>query len=253
MQSATHKLTLANQGPNQPEVFYSIQGEGPETGRPSIFIRLSLCNLTCTWCDTPYTWNWDDKGFHHESGVRYSRNLEQSVLDFDDLTRRALNFPGEHFVITGGEPMVQQKRLEKWFAHHRERQPASRFDIETNATIVPTPAFDNFIALYVCSPKLANSGVAKSERIIPEAMRYFVQHERSVFKFVVESEADLSEIQELQAEFTIASSRIFLMPLGTDHATATSRHHWLAEQCLKFDYRFSPRLHLMLYGDRRGV
>ena len=79
-----------------------------------------LCNLTCVWCDTPYTWNWDDKSLQHESDQRYRREDEQSLLGFDELTRLSLEHACSNFVITGGEPMVQFKRLEKWFAHVRE-------------------------------------------------------------------------------------------------------------------------------------
>ena len=42
------------------EIFDSIQGEGPSTGTPSIFLRLSTCNLKCSWCDTKYTWDWQN-------------------------------------------------------------------------------------------------------------------------------------------------------------------------------------------------
>ena len=248
-----HTLTLANERKDRPEVFYSLQGEGPETGRPSIFVRLSLCNLTCVWCDTPYTWNWDDKNLQHESEQRYRREDEQSLLSFDELTRLSLQHACSNFVITGGEPMVQFKRLEKWFAHVREARPGATFDIETNATIVPSDAFDAYITRYVCSPKLSNSKVAEEDRIVPKAMDYFAANERAVFKFVIGTEKDLEEVHALAESYGIKASRIFLMPLGTtDHETKL-HHAWISELCLKHGYRFSPRLHLSLYGDGRGV
>ena len=250
---ASQKLTLANKAPGEAEVFYSLQGEGPATGRPSIFVRLSLCNLTCVWCDTPYTWNWDDRDLKHDLKERFSRAQEQSILDFNTLSDLVAKFQCSHFVITGGEPMVQQKRLEKWFGYQRGLQPSAVFDIETNATIVPTTTFDSFVALYVCSPKLSNSGVIEAERIVPDAMTYFAAHPRAVFKFVVDTDKDLAEIRELQDVYAIESSRIYLMPLGADNQTAKKRHGWLSERCLELGYHFSPRLHLMLYGDGRGV
>ena len=253
MGSATQKLILANKSPGEAEVFYSLQGEGPASGRPSVFVRLSLCNLTCTWCDTPYTWNWDDRDFNHDSPQRYKREDEQSSLGLETLSERVADYPCANFVITGGEPMVQQKRLAKWFEHHCKEDPTATFDIETNATIIPISTFDPFIALYVCSPKLSNAGIVESERIVPEAMRYFASHSRAVFKFVVDSEQDLNEVKALQEDFSIDSARVYLMPLGTTDEVTRARHGWLSQRCLDEGYHFSPRLHLMLYGDGRGV
>ena len=149
--------------------------------------------------------------------------------------------------------MVQFKRLEKWFAHVREALPSATFDIETNATIVPSDSFDAYVARYVCSPKLSNSEVAEEGRIVPKAMRYFSANERAVFKFVIGTEKDLLEVHALEENYGVAASRIFLMPLGTtDHETKL-HHAWISELCLQYGYRFSPRLHLSLYGDGRGV
>ena len=125
--------------------------------------------------------------------------------------------------------MVQFKRLEKWFAHVREALPSATFDIETNATIVPSDSFDAYVARYVCSPKLSNSEVAEEDRIVPKAMRYFSANERAVFKFVIGTEKDLLEVHALEENYGVAASRIFLMPLGTtDHETKL-HHAWISE------------------------
>src|SRR5215468_6475752 len=72
------------------EIFYSIQGEGMLAGVPSLFVRLSGCNLRCTWCDTPYT-SWSPEG------------SEMAIAEIVDEARR---YPAKHTVVTGGEPML---------------------------------------------------------------------------------------------------------------------------------------------------
>ena len=148
---------------------------------------------------------------------------------------------------------MQWSSSEKWFAHIREARPEATFDIETNATIVPSDAFDAYIARYVCSPKLSNSKVAEEDRIVPKAMDFFAANERAVFKFVIGTEKDLEEVHALAKSYGIKASRIFLMPLGTTDYETKLHHAWISELCLKHGYRFSPRLHLSLYGDGRGV
>lgn len=246
-------LVLANKDRAEPEIFYSLQGEGPRSGEPRIFVRLSYCNLTCGWCDTPYTWNWDDKSFEHESGQRFQRSDEQSTLTYAELTEQVMRFPCTKFVVTGGEPMVQQRRLGRWFEHLRLSMPESSFEIETNATIKPSDEFDALVALYVCSPKLKNSQVSHRQRIVDSAMSFFAASEKSVFKFVVDQDEDFDEINEILEAYNICASRVYLMPLGTNALEAQSRHGWLAQKCLEMGFNFSPRLHLALFGDGRGV
>jgi len=253
MQDLSQTLVLANKHRAEPEIFYSLQGEGPCSGQPRTFVRLSYCNLTCGWCDTPYTWNWDDKSFEHESGQRYQRSDEQSTLSFSELTDHVAKFPCTNFVVTGGEPMVQQRRLGRWFQYLRSSMPDAQFEIETNATIKPSSEFDDLTALYVCSPKLKNSQVARKQRIVDSAMSFFAQSEKAYFKFVVDQDEDFEEINELLQAYRIPAARVYLMPLGTSALESQSKHGWLAQKCLDMGFNFSPRLHLSLFGDGRGV
>src|SRR5438552_18208243 len=75
------------------EIFFSIQGESTFAGRPCAFVRLTGCNLRCTWCDSEYTF---------QGGERMA--LEQ-VLD------RVRSYPTRLVEITGGEPMLQEKEV----------------------------------------------------------------------------------------------------------------------------------------------
>src|SRR5436309_15545790 len=94
------------------EIFESVQGEGASAGAPSLFVRLAVCNLRCTWCDTRYTWDW--------SAYRYEEEVTRVAVD--DVARRIVASEGTHVVVTGGEPMLQQPALEALL----ERIPAER-------------------------------------------------------------------------------------------------------------------------------
>ena len=104
-------IKISNIQQGQPEIFLSLQGEGPEIGRPSIFVRLSGCNLYCVWCDTPYTWNWEGTDYKHQTLKKYSKALERSSLEFDEVASLITRFDCAHVVFTGGEPLAQHKSL----------------------------------------------------------------------------------------------------------------------------------------------
>ena len=87
------------------EIFESIQGEGHSAGVASVFLRLAVCNLRCSWCDTKYTWDWS-RNIRYEDG----RSANQAVADVTHASpRRAL--AAAHLVVTGGEPLLQQPAL----------------------------------------------------------------------------------------------------------------------------------------------
>ena len=246
-------LTLAKNEEGTAEIFYSLQGEGPRIGRPSTFIRLSGCNLYCHWCDTPYTWNWEGTQFAHEGGVKFCKESEQLRFSVESLVEQLSNITCKNYVITGGEPLVQQKSLVELFTTLREHFPEATFDIETNGTITPTAELDEFVTTYVISPKLENSRVEEKHRVKDNAWHWFADSDKASFKFVAAQEADLEEIQTLCERFGVDRSRVYLMPLGHDDATMQNHQFAVGEMCLKYGYQFSDRLHLRLYGAKRGV
>ena len=248
---SSHSIILANTDEGSPEVFYSLQGEGPYVGRPSIFIRLSGCNLYCSWCDTPYTWNFEGTSFIHNEPKKYKKRHEQIKLSLSALVDLIKPFPCQYLVVTGGEPLVQQSKLEALMA---EIGPDGyRLDLETNATIMPSKALDQHVHAYICSPKLANAQVDESKRYKPDVLRFFAESPKAWFKFVVSTQQDLNEIDYWIAACGIPSDRVFLMPKGDTVDALECVQMVLAELCLERGYRFSDRLHLRLYGSKRGT
>jgi organic radical activating enzyme len=132
------------------------------------------------------------------------------------------------------------------------RAEGYRLEVETNGTVGPGP-LAALIDQFNVSPKLAHSGNAGLRRIVPAALREFAATGRAWFKFVVAAPGDLVEVREVCAMAGIEPGRVVLMPEGTTAATLEERGRWLAEACTREGYRFSTRLHILLWGDRRGV
>lgn len=253
MSSTKGTIKLALKARDTPEVFHSLQGEGPFIGRPSIFIRVSGCNLYCRWCDTPYTWNWEGTPFEHESAPKFDRELEQRRLQPDALLDLVRAYPCKNVVLTGGEPMAQQRALLPVLeALGSEAEPYT-FDVETNGTLLPVEEFDRWIATYVVSPKLSNAGIEPELRLRDEVLEVFARTPRSFFKFVVASEADLEEVLDVCGRHGIDRGRVFLMPAADCLRALQANQARVADLCLAAGMRLSDRLHLRLYGTERGT
>ena len=235
-------LTLATTTPGEPEIFASLQGEGPSAGRPSVFVRLSNCNLACTWCDTAYTWRFSGPG-------AFERKANQVTLSEVETAARILALNGDRLVVTGGEPLLQSPALARLLA----LLPAMHVEIETNGTVAPPPAFDALIHQYNVSPKLAHSGNPANLALIPERLNAFAADPRAFFKFVIATPGDIAEVLALAATYAIPRERLFVMPEGTASATLQTRTRWLADICVREGLRLTDRLHIHLYGDTRGT
>lgn len=243
----------------EPEIFSTVQGEGRFVGRPSVFIRSSLCNLQCNWCDTDYTWNWEGTPFTHErdaeAGYRKYRQEEQ-ILDWsiEQVADRAAGFGCGNFVFTGGEPLLHES---DWVSLMKELASRSespvQFEIETNGTRRPGKAFLDQISHLNVSPKLANSGMKREQRIREEILIELAGTAKADFKFVADTEDDLGEILEIVALAGLPADRVFLMPRGTTVEAIDARSAWVVGQCQAHGFRFSDRLHVRLFGSRRGV
>jgi len=245
-------IKLAKLGSN-PEIFHTLQGEGVSMGLPSVFVRSSLCNLHCTWCDTAYTWNWEGTKWDHEDKNKYFKSDYIVELDTGTVADLVAQYNCLNVILTGGEPLLQQSAWLAIITALRERNSAYRFEIETNGTQVPDDDMATAVDQWNVSTKLSNSGNSTTLRIKPDAMLFFAASDKAWFKFVIQSEQDLTEVKELEAQFRIPKERILLMPEGRDEATLQQRRLWLADLCRDQGYRFSDRLHIQLWGSKRGV
>ena len=243
-------LTLATTTPGEPEIFASLQGEGPSIGKPTAFVRLSRCNLACHWCDTAYTWRFSGDNRPHRDDLAFVRDENQLVLDEADVAARIAALGQPRLVITGGEPLLQGAALARMVA----LLPAgTAIEIETNGTVAPHPALDPLVHQYNVSPKLAHSGNPAELALVPERLAAFAADPRAFFKFVIADPADLAEVLALRDRHAMISDRIFLMPEGTSAAVLAARLRWLAPLALEHGLRLTDRLHIHLYGDTRGT
>ena len=246
-------LALATTTPGEPELFASLQGEGPSAGRPSLFIRLSRCNLACQWCDTAYTWRFTGDNRPHRDSAAFDRQANQLILAEDDVVSRLLAFPQDRLVVTGGEPLLQATALARVLTMLKADRPGLHVEIETNGTVAPSPAVDPLIDQFNVSPKLAHSGNPRELALIPERLDAWAADPRAFFKFVVASPVDCEEVAALQAAHAIPGERLFVMPEGTDSETLRGREKWLSALALERGWRMTDRLHIHLYGDTRGT
>ncbi len=250
-------MKLAKLG-DGPEIFHTIQGEGVSVGAPAVFIRASRCNLHCIWCDTDHTWNFKSTPWPHEKDENpgYSKHVKTEVtceISPEEAAQRILAFSCPRTVITGGEPLLQEEDFLKIIRLIRQVQPEHVFEVETNGTRIPSAAFGKAVDQFNVSPKLTNSAIAETLRIKPEALNFFARSPKAWFKFVVSQAADLQEIKSICADHQISRQRVILMPEGRTVEDLDQNAAGLAEICRDEGFRFSDRLHIRLWGDRRGV
>ncbi len=242
-------LTLATTTPGEPEIFASLQGEGASIGRPCAFVRLSRCNLACTWCDTAYTWRFEGDNRPHRDDRAFERKANQLVLDEADVAARIMALGQDRLVVTGGEPLLQGAALARMIA----LLDGVSVEVETNGTVAPHPDLDPLVSQYNVSPKLKHSGNPTDSALIPERLADWASKPQAWFKFVIAEPEDLAEVLALQARHAIPGARIMLMPEGTASDVIRARARWLAPLALEHGLRFTDRLHIHLYGDTRGT
>ncbi|NBS87285.1 MAG: 7-carboxy-7-deazaguanine synthase QueE [Verrucomicrobia bacterium] len=225
------------------EIFHSIQGEGLLAGVSSIFIRTSGCNLRCHWCDTPYA-SWKPEG---------------PEMSIEEILKKISKWNCNHIVLTGGEPMIAPDLPELANALKKQKK---HITIETAGTIPPNGIPCDLASI---SPKLSNSTPPperdpawakkhEATRLQPEVISEWIRKYPFQLKFVVSSENDLAEIKSLLLKLPkISADLVLLMPEGVDTQTLASRSPWLVDICKREGFRFCPRLHIDLFGHKRGT
>ena len=214
------------------ETFYSIQGEGATAGLPAVFVRLQGCTVGCGWCDTKYSWD--------PAGGR--------EVDLPTLMSEVAAFPCRRVVVTGGEPLESPL-----FAPLVTALVAGGYlvEVETSGTRAPGAESDAGIQWNV-SVKLSGSGIPETTRINPAAIRAFLAR-GAWWKFVVGEPGELGEVLRLAERFALPRERVLLQPEGLRADELAARTPWLVEACKAHGFRFSPRLHILIWGAKRGV
>ncbi len=213
-------------------------------GTPAVFLRLGGCNLKCVWCDTTEVWR-------RGKSVKVDDIASQIAQKWGDKLRL-----GAHLVITGGEPLIKpyhQPLIEFLQTLTDLIETAIFVEVETNATVAPSPALDALIAHYNCSPKLRNSGMPEHLRITPDFL-FFAYSPKATFKFVVSCYEDIAEIlNDFVTPYTLNPNRIYLMPCADNLSTLTELAPQVAEWAKQFGFRYSDRLQLRLWDRTTGV
>ena len=247
-------MKLAKLPNGEPEIFHTLQGEGMSLGVPAIFIRSSLCNLHCVWCDTDYTWNFKKTPWPHENDAlsgysKFEKEEQMMEISIPEIVEKVQSFPCQHLVITGGEPLLHQ---EDWFNLLYELGPKYTAEVETNGTIVPSDQLARYVHQWNVSPKLSHSENPEEKRLVPEALDFFAADPRTIFKFVVTNESDGDEVKDIIERFHLSKDTVLLMPEGRTPERLEETKLWLADYCIRENFRFTPRLHIDLWGAKRA-
>jgi 7-carboxy-7-deazaguanine synthase len=264
--------TPAEPKPNPSTAMYALsvnevfgptwQGEGLSAGQLCAFLRLAGCNLHCNWCDTPYTWAWSRaRADLHRDRKVYDVETESHMMAPQDAAREVLEHlgEGELIVISGGEPMLQQRGIRE-FIHAVHTTCAVtglkrdiRFEIETNGTrpITLDPLMLPHVQLNV-SPKLPSSGNTLEEAIDFDVLADYVWWPNRVFKFVVVGELDIMQVAAIQQKLGLPSRDIWIMPEGIDRWQMIEKAQRLIPLVLKMGWNLTLRQHILLWDNVRG-
>lgn len=220
----------------------TVQGEGPSCGRCCSFVRLGGCNLSCTWCDQPESWD----------ATRFDLRQTLTRTPVAEIIARATEGDPGMVVITGGEPLLHQHQ-DGWRALLGALLLAGvEIEVETNGTQEPTEHTARWVTRFNVSPKLAHAGDPEAKRIVPGALYALHDTRKACFKFVCRDLADLHEVQAFTAAHALDPARVWIMPEGTDTATITRRLGELADPAIAAGFNLSHRLHVAIWGDEKG-
>ena len=235
------------------EVFYSIQGEGKTVGVPSVFVRLGGCNLICGGMGTQF-----DGELHNDAEWRcdsievWMKAQSKEIKDIlpSDCIKAIEN--GAHIILTGGEPMIQQKGLEVLVNYIKENHnKEAYFEVETNGTIMPNEFLLKNIDLWNCSPKLRNSGMDNAMTFKSEVITK-LNTKNTIFKFVVNKEKEWKEIQETYLPI-VDKKKIYLMPAGENQELLEKNMLRVVELAKENYLNFTTRLHINIWNKKTGV
>lgn len=213
----------------------TIQGEGPHAGQLVSFVRLAGCNLSCSWCDTPYSWDWE----------RYDIKKELHKVSVEEIAERVKAIAAPRIILTGGEPLLQQRMVPDL-----RDLTGYKIDVETNGTRKPNDETVHAVDLFNVSTKLSHANDPENLRIVDDAMATFSDLAwvgKAVFKFVCQSTDDFQEILDLRQRYNLPNSSIWVMPEGYTKATHLKHLEELADPVVGQGWNLSTRIHVLAW------
>jgi organic radical activating enzyme len=220
----------------------TVSGEGVTCGQRRAFIRLGLCNLHCTWCDTAYTW--DD--------TRFDLTKELTLWPVEDIVSEVLAMDVPAVIISGGEPLMNQSKPGWSLLLYSLRKLGIGVEIETNGTIPPNAVTISGTKLFTVSPKLAHAGDSESRRLKPGAIRILKATGKAVFKFVCITPEDVAEVSGLIKDWDIDPSKVWVMPEGIDSQHLCDHLAVITPPAVEAGFNVTTRLHIHIWGNERG-
>jgi len=230
------------------ETFESIQGEGREMGHFSFFIRAALCNLNCVACDSAWA---------------KRKKTNHPLIKFEELVDQIVNSDQNHVTVTGGEPLLQAHQLALvLFLAKGALLKNNRIlfvELETNGTIIPPPFLVALTDCFNVSPKLSNFGAENHEvahkmyRKSMSVWRALAKQNRVYFKFVIRGTVDMPEVKEFVKSFQLPREKCYLMPFGAKKHDILNIYREVVDCCREHRFNFSSRMHILAYGNRKGV
>ena len=224
----------------------TLVGDGPMAGRRCALIRLGGCNLACSWCDVPYSWDGSQVDLQTSLHRRLVRNVVEEAL----VTSPRL------VLITGGEPLLQQ-RTAGWAAMLTSlSEYGAEIEVHTNGTLAPGPDSVERVHRFIVSPKLSHSGEPMWTRMRPEAMQVWAELARAgraAFSFVVRDRMDVQTTATLAAVHEIPPHLVWISPEGTTPARILQVTAEVAEAAVETGFHLATRMGVLARIPRYAV
>ena len=217
------------------EISFVVQGEGLNLGSPCVLIRLSGCNLKCSFCDSKFTW---------EQG---------KVMSINEVITEVKKYNCHHIMFSGGEPLLQQDSLIELMERLLDIHLFFYFECETNGSIKPKQRLMELMDLFTVSPKFEDFKYSKTFSEIDN----YVERTRVVFKFVINKQEDIAQVLHFNSKYNHLGYTVYLMPCGTTRKEINSRLSMLFEIVKNPDlcclFKVTDRLQIQAYGNKRGT